>query len=259
MPRIATRFRRALFSCISIIAKRVEYSIHHMNAGELLKQDLLKVLKSLEYRFDVASEFPTDSGRVYLSFEDVSKTDMKYEDFETALRYLGKTFDGLEVVHVYDYVNENADIEATYIGYVPSFAEVALPKEFKEMVKIYRTKVSPDTFQKPIELSGMDVSFNDESGIILIGNRECALPAFKNGHFFCRVMFRRQAGEPVDWSIVFKEMNEFSPPRSGRDDPNADKKSVQDTMYAVNKRVKKLIPTEDDLFRAEGKSVKRNF
>ena len=42
-------------------------------------------------------------------------------------------------------------------------------------------------------------------------------------------------------------------------DAEKEKRSVQDTMYALNKRIKETINTEDDLFIWKEKSIKRNY
>ncbi len=99
------------------------------------------------------------------------------------------------------------------------------------------------------------ISFDDKSARILIGEISIQLPPFQNEHCLCRVIFRCKIHEPIDWSVVYKEM-------TGDIDEIADKtkkRSVQDTMYAVNNRVKKEANTDDALMSWRGKSIARNF
>jgi|GEM_PF-3217778 hypothetical protein len=105
------------------------------------------------------------------------------------------------------------------------------------------------------ELAEKTITFNDESARILIGEIPLQLPPFQNEHCLCRVIFKRKIHEPVDWSLVYKEM-------TGDIEEIADKKkmrAVQDAMYALNNRVKKEANTDDSLFSWEGKSMARNF
>ena len=106
-----------------------------------------------------------------------------------------------------------------------------------------------------ISLSDNKLSFDDNQAIISIGKRQCALPPYKNEHYFCRAMFAYKPNEPVDWSLIYKLM-------TGGQEEVADAKyrrTVQDTMYALNKRVKEIINTDDALFTWENRTIKRNY
>ncbi|MFA6295245.1 MAG: hypothetical protein WC666_02350 [Candidatus Paceibacterota bacterium] len=106
-----------------------------------------------------------------------------------------------------------------------------------------------------VYLKDETVSFNDEQSIIQIGKKTCALPPFKNEHYFCQAMFSHLPNEPVDWSLIYKQMN-------GNHADIADekhKRTIQDTMYALNNRIKKTVNTDDALFTWENRTVKRNF
>jgi hypothetical protein len=106
-----------------------------------------------------------------------------------------------------------------------------------------------------IILSNQAISFNDEKAELKVGVSICAMPPFQNEHFFCRSMFKYNVDEPVDWSAVYQEMT-GSPETIG---DNKNKRTVQDTMYAINNRIKADLNTEDNLFTWKNKSIKRNF
>ncbi len=108
-----------------------------------------------------------------------------------------------------------------------------------------------------INLSGNTILFDDDKAKIIIGNKECQLPAYKNEHYFCRAIWQHPVNEFVDWSIVFENMDKTL--NSNKKGTEKDKRSVQDTLYAVNKRIKDVIHTEDDLFAWKEKSIKRNY
>jgi len=109
-----------------------------------------------------------------------------------------------------------------------------------------------------INLSDNNISFDDDKAKIIIGKKECQLPAYKNEHYFCRAIFQHPVDEFVDWSIIFENMDKTL--NSGnKKDSTKDKRSIQDTMYAINKRIKGVVNTDDDLFTWKDKSVKRNY
>lgn len=116
-------------------------------------------------------------------------------------------------------------------------------------------KTAPDIKLKKIKLNSASVIFNDEKAMLAIGKQICSLPPFKNEHYFCRAMFSRPVKEPVDWSLIYQEMTggheEMPDPKN--------KRTVQDTMYALNNRIKEVANTDDALFTWENKSIKRNF
>lgn len=112
-----------------------------------------------------------------------------------------------------------------------------------------------DSDNKPTSLAGQPSMLKDTEAQIAIGPIACQLPPFQNEHDFCRVMFKYKVGESVDWSVIFEQMSGNAEVIG--DDGN--KRTVQDTMYAINNRVKKDLNTEDNLFTWKNKSVKRNL
>ena len=118
-----------------------------------------------------------------------------------------------------------------------------------------RANVDARPTHAKVFLKDQKVIFNDEESTIAVGKYKCPLPPFKNEHYFCRAMFNHLPNEPVDWSLVYKEMT------GGREDiPDPkNKRTVQDTMYAINNRFKEIINTDDTLFTWENRTIKRNF
>lgn len=109
----------------------------------------------------------------------------------------------------------------------------------------------------PVRLSAFAIKFSDREGIISLGSSRCQLPAFKNGHCLCRVMFSKNPKEPVDWSDVAYEMFGKDPLR--RADRVRLERKVRDAMYAVNRAVEKATGTTDPLFTWKNKTIVRNY
>ncbi len=99
------------------------------------------------------------------------------------------------------------------------------------------------------------IEFDESQPAISIDGKICALPPAKNEEYLAKVMFRRKAGEFVDWSIIYKEMTGTGEVIGDEND----KKSVRDTMNRLNKRVQEIMWTDDKLLSLENKSIKRNY
>lgn len=110
-----------------------------------------------------------------------------------------------------------------------------------------------------VELVSKEIHFNDEEAKIVIGEEDCQLPPFKNEHFFCRAMYEFPAKEFIDWSIIYEKYEGIKSKDKSPNDPTKDKRAIQDTMYALNKRIKRVINTSDNLFTWQEKSIKRNY
>jgi hypothetical protein len=109
-----------------------------------------------------------------------------------------------------------------------------------------------------LSLTGQQITFKDAEAQIVVGSVTCQLPPFKNEHYFCRVMFSQPVGKPIDWSDVYEKLSGIkgTPETLGN---KTDKRTVQDTMYAVNNRIKDTFHTDDSLFTWEQLTIKRNF
>ncbi len=106
-----------------------------------------------------------------------------------------------------------------------------------------------------LSLKDRKVEFDDAKPAIVVDGKSCPLPPAKNEDYLARALFRRPVGEYVDWSTIYGE-NTGSKEVIG--DKN-DMKSVRDTMNRLNKRIKEIIGTKDDLLSWENKSIKRNY
>lgn len=123
---------------------------------------------------------------------------------------------------------------------------------------IENTPSSKPIKTKKNNLVNSQIFFDDNKATISIDNSPVPLPPFKNEHYFCQVLFQHPKQEFVDWSIIFEGMDKTLNGLNKKDIVK-DKRMVQDTMYAVNKRIREVINTEDDLFSWKEKSIKRNY
>jgi hypothetical protein len=133
--------------------------------------------------------------------------------------------------------------------------ENALLAEKRSLLGVESPSGSPS---EPLSLTGQQIIFKDAEAQIVIGPAICQLPPFKNEHYFCRVMFSQPVGKPIDWSDVYEKLSGIkgTPESLGN---KTDKRTVQDTMYAVNNRIKDTFHTDDSLFTWEQLTIKRNF
>lgn len=138
--------------------------------------------------------------------------------------------------------------------WVPKLDKAHEKKLLRERQSLFERTKPSDTGKGELALKDHKVSFDDAQPAIVVGRRRCALPGFTNQHFLCRAMFERAPGEAVDWSLIDSEMT-GSPEVS---DANR-MRVVQDAMYAVNRRIKETVNTEDDLFSWGRKTLQRNF
>lgn len=137
------------------------------------------------------------------------------------------------------------------------------PREYDILIKINEPEkilvsAGKTTTEPFMSLKDHVVSFDDSKPHVSVNGKNCPLPLHKNEHYLCRVMFEYLVGEAIDWSEVFEKMNGFTRKPIGRNEKN-DRKSVQDTMYAVNDRVKEILHTKDDLFSWKSNTITRNF
>lgn len=134
-------------------------------------------------------------------------------------------------------------------------------KKIKEIVDKKLLKiVKPIIGISKISLKSVKIIYNDNEVVLKIENQKCQLPPYKNEHYFCRAMYEYDVNEPVDWSIIYEKMtgyyeNYYGKPQKIRENWRL----VYDTMAALNKRIKKVANTDDDLFTWQEKTVRRNY
>jgi hypothetical protein len=152
-------------------------------------------------------------------------------------------------------------------GWVPWFAldddlfpgvyTFNISKEFDSLYKENKDSSNNKKQRKVAILKG-SVSFSDNEAAIYVGKTKCQLPAFRNEHFFCRSIWNHLVNEFVDWDIIFENMGD-SIIADNKNEAIKNKRSLRDTVYALNKRIKEVVGTDNNLFTWKDKSVKRNY
>lgn len=188
---------------------------------------------------------------------DLEKAGMCGEDFDFALRYLADKFPEIKIVSIFDYENDNPAFEEERTGAEPAFATIILPNNFLKLAFEIRRNCEGQPILE--NLQDKSISFDNETGILKIGDKNCQLPPFKKEHFFCGKMFSFRKEEPVDWSLVYQEMRERDPVDFKGEETAKAKKAVEDAMYSINRRVREIMKTEDDLFSSKNLAIRRNF
>lgn len=182
-----------------------------------------------------------------------------YIPFET-LSHAGKTLrekeqtPGMARENIYA-VYGNLKKMATRIGAVgqepiPDMEEIII--ETSDIIA-RRIKGSDSDGQPKTRLSEQQIRFNDDNATIFVGSKRCPLPVCKYEHYFARTMWERPVGEPVSWDIVAEEMHEHM---GGRDLKG---KTVMDTMYRLNDRIREIANTDDELFSRKSQNIVRNY
>lgn len=164
------------------------------------------------------------------------------------------TLIALEMEGVLEIVRMKIAYWGKYVGEAKEY-DVLIKINEPEKVLVSAGKTTTEPF---ISLKDHVVSFDDSKPHVSVNGKNCPLPLHKNEHYLCRVMFEYLVGEAIDWSEVFEKMNGFTRKPTGRNEKN-DRKSVQDTMYAVNARVKEILHTKDELFAWKSNTITRNF
>ncbi len=133
-------------------------------------------------------------------------------------------------------------------------------QDIKEHIAHFERKLSENNdlreMKSLVSLENQKLIFTDSDARIQVNDRICQFPPFKNEHFFVRVFFKEgiKVNEFIDWSIIYERMTSTQPK-----DEKANERTVHDTMYLVNDRIRKEVGTNNDLFSWKNKSIKRNF
>ena len=93
--------------------------------------------------------------------------------------------------------------------------------------------------------AGGSIKFVDKEAALIMGNKKCSLPPYKNEHFLCRAMFKHAKGKPVDWSEVYETITGYYQNSYGK--PPKTKENyhrVYDPVQQINERVKKDLGIE---------------
>lgn len=150
-----------------------------------------------------------------------------------------------------------------------------LPKVYQEVGNTYKKFAS--TYQQrkdeksaqPVldsaqitvrSLKDKAILYDDKAACLRIDSTPCQLPPYKNEHYLCRVMFKKKANQPVDWSVVYEKMSgDYEKHYSKNYGKREHWRTVYDTMRRVNNRVKRELDTTDELFSWQELTIKRNF
>ena len=106
-----------------------------------------------------------------------------------------------------------------------------------------------------IQLADYDVNFIEDDASIMVGDKRCALPPYRQLYYFAEAMWEYPVGRPVPWDDVFDRIVELAG-RQKIDDPE---KNVMDRMYRLNKDIQEVIQTDDELFTRKDEHITRNF
>lgn len=100
------------------------------------------------------------------------------------------------------------------------------------------------------------VKFDDTMPAIFVDEVEIPLPEYGKEHYFCRAVWKRKANEATDWSKIYNDMEgknaDFLPDKQLW-------RYVYDAKNDVNKRVKDIAGTTENLFDWNEKTIKRLY
>ena len=100
------------------------------------------------------------------------------------------------------------------------------------------------------------VKFDDTIPAIFVDEVEIPLPEYGKEHYFCRAVWKRKAKEAIDWSKIYNDMEgknaDFLPDKELW-------RYVYDAKNDVNKRVKDITGTTENLFDWKEKTIKRLY
>lgn len=146
--------------------------------------------------------------------------------------------------------------DGSYVREAPGFRPeltkyqvvLLIDKKFDEFYKNLHGELASQ-----IPSGNVKVIFLQEESSLKIGNQIVKLPPFRNEFEFCRVMFSYRLNEPVDWEVIYKDIERADP----KDQVRA-KRKIYDTYLAVNKRVCEQTKLEN-LFIWKDRTVRRQF
>lgn len=114
--------------------------------------------------------------------------------------------------------------------------------------------------KQQIKLSNYQLSFDDESAQLLIGDyTKVSFPPHKNEHYVMRKLFSHKKSEVVDWQEVYEAMTHTKSDTTNTKEIEKQKKSVKDAVIAINERVKSIAKTENNLLLWKLKTIKRLY
>lgn len=200
----------------------------------------------------------------FLSVEKLNKEGFDKEDITRGLQDLTK----LQILVIFKtgyptkdfFLSRKSDPKKNKKGLkrvVIDFLKSASPEShFSKIIAFILDKEKAKEYlgEDQIISSNIKAEFDDETATLKINSISIQLPSHKDEHYFCRAIFKYLPNEPVDWSLIFKEMTGCEE-RKGKD---KDKRKVYDAFLSVNKRILKMTGLKD-FFRWDTKSAKRTY
>lgn len=155
------------------------------------------------------------------------------------------------IANMEDFYGKLKDIEKSFNlkTYEDSILDI---KEVRSRIKQLQKELSKK--KNIVKLKNRKIYFDNDSAKIRVDDLDCPLPPYGNEHFFCREAFKYKKGEWIDWSVIYEGMTNDEPK-----DKIKNKRTIIDTVYAINKRVSEVINTDDDLFSRKDGAIKRSF
>jgi len=196
---------------------------------------ILNIIKVIHEKLEIVSEKDKLISIAIWDFSDngkISKTDIR--------NGLRKLAEDEKLFHLED------DVSLYLQGWIPD-EEIKIGinhKRFEEFYKEHFQELKPPTGK---------IEFLDEESALKLGDKKCALPPYRSEHYFCRIAFEYPVGEAIDWSTIAEKMDMLREDVKGTE---RNKRSLYDTVRAINKRVKEVLGI-DELFIWEGNTIKR--
>jgi hypothetical protein len=221
---------------------------------EKFDEDVWRVLKKIKERSLYAN---TETHIPYFVISDIRDNSLSPDDEIGILRKLAK--DG--VIELIDPNSVDLLRPDVYIDIIqPAFNQLyGVHYIFTDTKQKWREKNNKQPTE-PVELKTLGIKYDDEKAILEIGSQKCQIPPYKNEHYLCRAMYEHAVNEPIDWSAIYEKMTGYYEVFYGKPPETRENwRLVYDAMEALNKRVKELTGTEDNLFGWQEKTIKRNY
>jgi hypothetical protein len=214
-----------------------------------LRRDRQKVLDILDRKFNLLQE----SERVIqIQTRDLDRAAISFSDFEEILRSFTEPL-GIKIEYLYDEVNEERPVEPQELGVAfHTLGKLSVSSDFKALLEKAQEANGP---RIAFKLADVEVRYDPETFTIFVGDMIIELPKDKNEAGLCKLLFEKPKRVPIEWNDVATKILGVS---FESFDKKKHQKSVQDTMYRTNDRVKAL-GTEDNLFSWGDRTITRNF
>ncbi len=119
----------------------------------------------------------------------------------------------------------------------------------KELRNLAEKKLELGTSTK--KLNSIKIKFDETTPCIILGDKKIDIEADSHEFQICKYMFKIKPKEFCSWDEPFEddeiELNINS------------KKMVRDTITRINRKIKKLVPTNDELLKLKKTSIYRQF